>query len=127
MHEMSIAASMLDVVLQAAEQAGATRVEAVEVEVGALKLVVPEVLQVAWEAVRADTLADGAVLRIEEIPARAECRQCGRQFEPDIAYSFLCPGCNRADVRIVRGNDIVLRSVICEVDGAPSTSGGTES
>jgi Zn finger protein HypA/HybF involved in hydrogenase expression len=60
MHEMSIAASMLDVVLQAAEQAGATRVEAVEVEVGAMKLVVPEVLQVAWEAVRADTLADAS-------------------------------------------------------------------
>jgi len=126
MHEMSIAASMLDVVLQAAEQAGATRVEAVEVEVGALKLVVPEVLQVAWEAVRADTLADGAPLKIEEIPAEAECRQCGRHFEPDIAYSFLCPGCNRADVRIVCGNDIVLKSVICEVNGAPSTSAGTE-
>ena len=126
MHEMSIAASMLDVVLQAAEQAGATRVEAVEVEVGALKQVVPEVLQVAWQAVRADTLADGAVLKIEEISARAECRQCGRRFEPDIAYSFLCPGCNRADVRIVRGNDIVLKSVICQVDRALSASEGTE-
>lgn len=118
MHEMSIAASMLDVVLQAAEQAGATRVEAVEVEVGALKQVVPEVLQMAWQAVRADTLADGAILRIEEIPARAECRQCGRRFEPDIAYSFLCLHCNRADVRIVRGSDIVLKSVICQTESA---------
>jgi hydrogenase nickel incorporation protein HypA/HybF len=123
MHEMSIAASMLDVVLQTAEQAGATRVELVEVEVGALKLVVPEVLQVAWEAVRADTLADGAILKIEEIPARAECRQCGRHFEPDIEYSFLCPACNRADVRIVRGDDIVLKSVTCQTESAAQAGG----
>ena len=80
MHEMSIAAAMLDGVLQVAEQAGAARVEAVEVEIGVMKQVVPEALRVAWEAVRADTLADGAVLRIEEVPAAAECRRCGRRF-----------------------------------------------
>ncbi len=126
MHEMSIAVSMLDGVLQAAARAGAVRVEAIEVEIGAMKLVVPEALQAAWEAVRADTLADEAVLKIEEISAWAECRQCGRRFEPDIAYSFLCPDCNRADVEIVRGNDIVLKSVICQVDRDPSAGEGTE-
>lgn len=114
MHEMAIAASMLDGVLRAAEQAGAARVTVVEVEVGAMRQVVPEALQAAWEAVRKETLAERAALKIEEIPAEAECRQCGRCFEPDIAWSFLCPQCNRADVRIVRGNDIVLKSVICE-------------
>jgi hydrogenase nickel incorporation protein HypA/HybF len=92
-HELSIAASLLDGVLRAAEQAGATRVELVEVEVGAMRLVVPEVLQVAWEAVRAETLAAGATLKIEEVAAQAECRQCGACFEPDIDYSFLCPYC----------------------------------
>jgi hydrogenase nickel incorporation protein HypA/HybF len=114
MHEMAIAASMLDGVVRAAEQAGAVRVEAVEVEIGAMRQVVPEALQMAWAAVRADTLADGATLRIEEIPAQAECRRCERRFEPDIDWSFLCPHCNRADVRIVGGNDIVLRSITCQ-------------
>lgn len=116
MHELSIAASMLDGVLQAAEQAGATRVEVVEVELGAMQLVVPEALQVAWEAIRTDTLADGAVLKIEEVPVEAECRRCGRRFEPDIECSFCCVHCGQADVRITRGNDIVLRSVICQTD-----------
>jgi hydrogenase nickel incorporation protein HypA/HybF len=116
-HELSIAVSLLDGVLRAAKQAGATRVEAVEVEVGVLRQVVPELLRVAWEAVRVDTLADGAALRIEEIPARAECRGCGQAFEPDIEYSFLCPHCDQADARVVRGDDIVLRSVTCQTAG----------
>jgi hydrogenase nickel incorporation protein HypA/HybF len=116
MHELSIAASMLDGVLRAAEQAGATRIEAVEIELGAMRLVVPEALHTAWEAVRTDTLADGAVLKIEEVPAQAECRRCGQCFEPDIECSFWCAHCEQADVRIIRGNDIVLRSVTCQTE-----------
>jgi hydrogenase nickel incorporation protein HypA/HybF len=115
-HEMSIAVSMLEGVLRAAEQAGATRIEAVEVEVGAMQLVVPEALRVAWEAVRTGTLADGSILKIEEVPAQAECRGCGQLFEPDIQYGFLCPRCGQADVRVVGGNDIVLRSVTCQTE-----------
>ena len=123
MHELSIAVGVLDSALRAAEQAGATRVEAVEVEVGAMRQVVPEVLRVAWEAVRAETLADGAVLTIEEVPAHAQCRQCGECFQPDVEYSFLCPHCDQADVRIVRGNDIVLKSVICQTEPGAGAMG----
>ncbi len=116
MHELSIAASMLDGVLRAAEQAGATRIETVEVEVGVMRQVVPEALCVAWEAVRTETIADRAVLKIEEVPAQAECRRCGQCFEPDIDCSFWCAHCEQADVRIIRGNDIVLRSVTCQTE-----------
>lgn len=121
MHEMSIAMSLLDGVLDAARKAGATRVESVELDVGALQLVMPEALETAWEAVRAGTLAEGAALRIQEVPAAAECRRCGRLFEPDVSYSFLCPGCDQADVKIVGGNEIILKSVVCQIDGETDT------
>ena len=121
MHEMSIAMSLLDGVLDAAGKAGATRVESVELEVGALQLVVPEALETAWEAVRSGTLAEQAALNIRETPATAECRNCGRRFEPDVTYSFQCPGCNQADVKIVGGNEIILKSVVCQIDGESET------
>jgi hydrogenase nickel incorporation protein HypA/HybF len=122
-HELSIAVSLLEGVLRAAEQAGAERVESVEVEVGAMRQVVPEVLEVAWEAVRADTIAAGAALKIEEVPAEAECRRCGQCFEPDVEYSFLCPHCEQADIAIIRGNDIILRSMICQTGPDVSVTG----
>ena len=116
MHEMSIAISMLEGVLAAGKQAGARRIEAVEIEVGAMQRVVPEALQQAWQAVCFETIADAAELTITEVPAQAECRQCGRRFEPEIEYSFLCPGCGQADVRIISGETIILKSVTCETD-----------
>jgi len=116
MHEMSIAQSLLESVLSAAAEANAVRVNTVEIEVGAMQLVVPEALQAAWEAVRAGSLADGADLKIDEILAEAECRPCGWRFKPDIAYSFLCPKCKQADAKIIRGNEILLKSMVCETE-----------
>lgn len=116
MHEMSIAMSLLDGVLDAARDAGAIRVERVELEVGALQLIVSEALETAWEVVREGTAAERAELSVREIPVVAECRFCGHRFEPDVMYSFQCPGCNQANVKIVGGDEIILKSVICEID-----------
>lgn len=116
MHEMSIAVSLLEGVLDVARKAGAFRVERVELEVGALQMVMREALATAWEAVREGTAAERAALTILEVPAVAKCRLCSRKFEPDVTYSFVCPICHQADVKIVGGNEIVLKSVVCEVN-----------
>ena len=121
MHEMSIATSLADSLLELARQQHAARIEAVELEVGALRLVVPEALQMAFTAVTAGTLAEGATLKLLEVPAVAECRQCAARFEPTID-NYLCPHCHEADVQIVAGNDIVLKSVVCQTRDCPSTS-----
>jgi len=54
MHELSIMQSALDQVLEKARQAGASRVHAIRLRIGALSGVVPDALQFAFEA-----LADG--------------------------------------------------------------------
>lgn len=114
MHEMAIAASVVEHVLEVAQQNGAARVSAVELEVGVLQLIVPEALQLAFEAASQGTLAQHAELKITETPAAAECRRCRTRFEPAID-DYLCPGCGEADVRLLAGNDILLKSVICEM------------
>ena len=119
MHEMSIATALLEEVLQTAKQAGGSRVTAVELEVGAFKLVVPEAMQMAWEAVRGGTAADEAILRLEEVPAEARCRVCAQRFQPEVDYSFVCPHCGKADVQIVAGDDIVLKSLELETEDEP--------
>lgn len=120
MHEMSIAASLIEHVLEVGRQQHATRIAEVEVQVGVLQLIVPEALELAFSAVTEGTPAEGATLKLVEVPAAAECRQCGQRFEPAID-DYLCPRCQQADVRITAGREIVLATVVCETDeGVPA-------
>ncbi len=114
-HEMSIAVNVLEQVLAHAGEQGAERVAEVELAIGRMQMVVPEALAMSWEAVRTESIAAGAELKMVEVPALAECRRCGRRFEPDVDYSFACPECGQADVRIIDGNEIILRSVVLEL------------
>lgn len=118
MHELTIASELLHQTLSAVRshadqlsgQAGDPCIEEVEVEIGLLRLVVPEALEMAWQVVCEGTAAEGARLSISETRPAARCRLCGRAFEPTID-DYLCPGCKKADVEICGGNDIVLRAV----------------
>ncbi len=121
MHEMAIAASVVEHVLKVAEQAGAVRIEAVELEIGVLQLVVPEALELAFAAATQDTRAAGAKLKMTPVAALAECRQCGLRFEPAID-NYLCPHCQQADVQVVAGRDILLKSVMCEMPESAAAS-----
>ncbi len=115
MHEMSIAMGLIQQVEAAAAAHDATAVETVEIEAGLLKQIVPEALQLAWEAVREGTVAEDAELTVIETAPAARCRECDCKFEPEID-NYLCPQCGRADVEITAGNDIVLTSLTCGAD-----------
>lgn len=113
---MSIAAEVVDQAVNVAGRHGAARIEGIDVRVGALRLVVPEALQLAFTAASQETLAEGAELRITEEAAAAVCNVCEWRFEPDIDRSFVCPRCGQADVRMVAGNDIILQTVVCQTN-----------
>ena len=61
MHEMSIAASLIEHVLEVGRQQRATRIAEVELQVGVLQLIVPEALELAFSAVTEGTPAEGAI------------------------------------------------------------------
>jgi hydrogenase nickel incorporation protein HypA/HybF len=110
MHEMAIAVALLQQLESAAREHGLARIESVTVRTGVFRQVVPEALETAFAALAQGTRAEGAALRIELVPARARCRQCGHAFEPE-TDSFLCPQCHQADAEILEGDDIVLASL----------------
>lgn len=114
-------------IVEQAEQAAlphnVTRISEIEIDVGVLKQIVREALQIAFEACAAGTLAEGAVLKINEIPPAALCRECGEEYTPDLAeLSFECPACGKASVTMVRGDEIVLKSMTCEQNDSPAAA-----
>lgn len=114
-HEMAIAEDLLRQVLAAAAQNQVRRVLSVELELGVQRLIVPEALEAAFEALAEGSVAQGAVLRMVEVPLEARCGGCGAQFAPSID-DYACPRCGEAMAELLAGNDIILRSLDAETD-----------
>lgn len=125
MHEMSIAVELVRQTCNALEaRPEALRATEVEVELGVLQLVVPEALEQAWLAATEGTSLEGTALTMHETPASGRCRACGREF-PVSVDTYLCPGCGEADVTVLAGNAIILKSIECETPDEEA-SGGQE-
>jgi hydrogenase nickel incorporation protein HypA/HybF len=92
MHELSLCESLLDIIKTNANTQGYTRVKQVWLEIGALAGVEPEAMRFGFDAVTRGTLAEGALLHIIELPARAWCIQCSAMVEIQQRFEP-CPGC----------------------------------
>ncbi len=114
MHELGIAQSALERVLEEAQKAGATRVLRVVLRVGRLSGVDPESLRFAFEAVRVNTPAADAVLHIDDAPAVAHCTPCDADFTPTSGPPFACPRCQAWSGTIVHGRELDLLRVEME-------------
>jgi hydrogenase nickel incorporation protein HypA/HybF len=113
MHELSIMQSALTTALEQARQAGAGRVHAIRLRVGALSGVVPEALEFAFQALVPGTAAEAAALTIENIPARFWCGSCSREFQADNLWAQ-CPGCHQASAELRAGRELELASLEIE-------------
>ena len=119
MHEMAIAVELMRQLETLAQERAISCIEELTVTAGQMRQIVPEALKLAFELSAEGTVAAGAKLNVQVVPAVARCRQCGQKFEPAAAW-FLCPTCQQADVEMVEGNDIILTSVRCQIqEGAP--------
>ncbi len=124
MHEMSIAEALVEQLVRIADENGMARIESVEIDVGAMQLVVPEALDLAFNLASEGTVAAGARLIQREMAVRAVCRSCGHEFAPEIGC-YLCPECSLSDAAIVEGGEIVLRTV-CGPEKSEQSEGKEE-
>ena len=80
MHEVSIMEGAVRTAVDAAKSAGASRVLALRLRVGTLSGAVPEALRFAFDVVCRDTIAEGASLEMESVPAAGWCPVCRAEF-----------------------------------------------
>ena len=113
MHELSIMQSALNLALDQARQAGASRVHTIRLRIGALSGAVPEALEFAFEVLVPGTPAEGARLAIEHVPARFWCATCTREFQADDLFAE-CPGCHNLSGELRAGREMELASL--EID-----------
>lgn len=108
MHELSIA---LEVVHLLEQQAKAlSRITHVTLAIGALSCIEPEALRTALGAATRGTLAEGARLTFEFIPAQARCDDCQATFEPDSRIDP-CPHCGSPRKTWLAGQELRIRNL----------------
>ena len=110
MHEMSLAISIVELVSEKAQAAGARKVTAIELEVGKLSGLMVEGLAFCFEAVARNTLAEGAELLIRELDGRGNCLTCGSSFTVDSLLAQ-CPQCGGYAVETVQGRELKVLSL----------------
>lgn len=107
MHELGIAQSIIQTVLDEVAAKGLTPVESITVRVGALSSVVPEALEFGFDALKADTALAETQLKIERVPIQGKCKDCGRDFDVE-DYVFACPHCESGQLTVLRGEELEI-------------------
>lgn len=110
MHELSIAEHLASIVLETAKNEKLSAVTKVNVTIGQMSQVAPDLLETAFRAVVQGTMADNALLVTETVQVKCRCSDCGAEHLPG-EYNFICGNCGSEDIEIVSGMEIFVKSI----------------
>jgi hydrogenase nickel incorporation protein HypA/HybF len=105
MHELSIATSIVETVLQEIARKRLPAVQTIAVRVGALSSVDPEALRFGFESIIVDTPLAKTKLEIEFVPVQGKCRACNSEFAVQ-DFVFICPRCDSGQIDMTRGDEL---------------------
>jgi hydrogenase nickel incorporation protein HypA/HybF len=108
MHELSIALSMIEGVLEESARHGGAKVEAVHLRLGVFSGVDEQALTFSYGLACEGTPLEGSQLLIERVPLLIYCPACGAERAPVSAQQLLCSICSGPAERIVRGKDLEI-------------------
>ncbi|HHY55448.1 MAG TPA: hydrogenase maturation nickel metallochaperone HypA [Chloroflexi bacterium] len=114
MHELSIAYNLVEIAHEAARSAGALRVNAVHLRLGALSGVVEDALRFSFPIAAVGTLVEGAALVIEPVAVQIYCDHCATSHTLTPPFVFRCPVCEQPVTRLLHGRELQIESIEIE-------------
>lgn len=110
---MSLAEGMLQLIEDAAQQQGFTRVKTVWLEIGQLACVEQESLRFGFDVVTRGSIAEQARLEIIEAAGQGWCGKCAQNF-PLTALYEACPECGSYDIEVTGGDGMRVKELEVE-------------
>ncbi len=118
MHELSLAANILDIVEAAARRERFPAVRRLKLVAGKLSGIEVSALTFALEALVPDTVLAGAQIEIDEPPGEALCLECGGAARIE-ARGDPCPHCGGFRLRITGGAELRVAELIVVEEASP--------
>lgn len=113
MHELPITESIVRIAKEEAEKHNASKVKEIRIKVGELSGLIPDCIQLYFDMVSEGTIVHGAVLKIDKIPIKIRCNDCG--FEEELPQrQFNCSKCQSFNVKVIGGNEYLIDSMEVE-------------
>jgi hydrogenase nickel incorporation protein HypA/HybF len=109
MHETAVAESILNTIIEQAEQVNAKPLSAV-ISCGQFNALNDEVMGFAFETAAAGTVCEGMTLEIRHVPLRAKCKQCDVVFEFDV-YKPACSQCESMEFAFEPDAPLLLETI----------------
>ncbi|QCI28650.1 hydrogenase maturation nickel metallochaperone HypA [Caminibacter pacificus] len=115
MHEYSIVDSLLQLAEEHAIKNNAKKVTKLEIKIGVLSGVEPDLLKTAFDTFKEGTMCEEAEFIMKIQPVVVRCEKCG--FEGELSKDeYLCPQCQSGNIKIIDGEDMYLMSLELETD-----------
>jgi hydrogenase nickel incorporation protein HypA/HybF len=124
-HELSIAQSIVEGVLEAAERERAEKVLRVRLRIGRFAGVVADSLHFCYEMAVAGTIIEGSVLEIVELPLVIHCPACDADRILEGIQLLACPVCGALSGDLRQGRELEIESIEIESPEGVAASSDT--
>jgi hydrogenase nickel incorporation protein HypA/HybF len=124
LHEMSIAAAVLDAVRAEAERRPGSRISRAGLRIGELSGVQADALRFCLETLVSGTDMEPLAFDFELLPWMRRCKQCGETYRV-VDYQPACAACGSSDTEAAGGDEMELSYV--EVEEPDARAPGTQS
>ena len=114
MHELAVSRGILGVAIDAAQQAGAKSVTAIDLVIGDLSSIVDDSVQFHFDIISRNTLAEGAVLNFRREPASVVCWDCTGTSVVRSSLPAACPLCGGSNLLVENGREFYVESIEVE-------------
>lgn len=115
MHELALAQELINILDQNVVEHRLKEVNQITIQIGILSNVIPDALRFCFEACALGTIYENAELILQEVPVRALCQVCGKEYiSEDLPFS--CPECGERKASILEGTELVIVNLLGEED-----------
>ncbi len=114
MHELAIATSLTEALLELVKEHSSSKVLEVHLKIGKLRVLSIDQLKFSYEILSKGTALEGSILQVEETPGYARCTNCNyteKLETDDLSFHFSLPQitCTRCGVSLIlEGGDECL-------------------
>ena len=109
MHELGITQNIVTTI---SEHAQGAKVQRVTLEIGQLSAIMSDAVRFCFDVCSTNTVVEGAILEIIEIPGLGRCRQCGAEIPLEQPFG-IC-SCGSVELDVIGGEQLKIKEMEIE-------------